>query len=111
MEPVKNEQYDEQIFWSDEEVEDYNDEIFWSSEEINKVEVDYYYYSSHDRSSIIWCGIAQNEDDLLKNKNLTKDDTNKVQKNIRVTQKCYNKNLIKDDTNRVQKNIRATQKC
>ena len=37
------------------------------------------------------------------NKNLTKDDTNKVQKNVSMTQQCYNKNLTKDDTNKVQK--------
>ena len=39
------------------------------------------------------------------NKNLTKDDTNKVQKNVGMTQKCQNKNLTKDDTYKVQKNV------
>ena len=33
--------------------------------------------------------------------NLTKDDTNKVQKNIGMTQQCYNKKLTKDDTHKV----------
>ena len=35
------------------------------------------------------------------NKNLTKDDTNKVQKNVGMTQQCQNKNLTKVDTNKV----------
>ena len=39
------------------------------------------------------------------NKNLTKDDKNKVKKNVRVTQQCQNKNLTKDDTNKVNKNV------
>ena len=43
------------------------------------------------------------------NKNLTKDDTNKVQKNVSVTQQCKNQNLAKDDTNKVQKNVSMTQ--
>ena len=45
------------------------------------------------------------------NKNLTKDDTNKVQKNESMTQQCQNKNLTKDDTNKVQKNLDVTQQC
>ena len=39
------------------------------------------------------------------NKNLTNDDTNKVQKNVSMTQQCQNKNLTKDDTNKAQKNV------
>ena len=41
----------------------------------------------------------------------TKDDTNKVQKNIGMTKQCWNKNLTKDDTNKVKKNIGMTQQC
>ena len=37
----------------------------------------------------------------FQNKNLTKDDTNKMPKNIGMTQQCYNKNLTKDDTHKV----------
>ena len=33
----------------------------------------------------------------------TKDYTNKVQKNVGMTQQCYNKNFTKDDTNKVKK--------
>ena len=42
-------------------------------------------------------------------KNLTKDDTYKVQKNIDMTKQCQNKNLTKDDTNKVQENVPVTQ--
>ena len=45
------------------------------------------------------------------NKNLTKDDTNNVQKNIGMTKQCWNKNLTKDDTNKAQKNIGTTKQC
>ena len=45
------------------------------------------------------------------NKNLTTDDTNKLQKNVGMTQQCQNKNLTKDDTNKVQKNVGMTQQC
>ena len=31
----------------------------------------------------------------------TKDDKNKEQKNVGMTQQCWNKNLTKDDTNKV----------
>ena len=41
------------------------------------------------------------------NKNLTKDDTKKVQKNVSMTQQCQNKNLTKDNTNKVQENVRC----
>ena len=37
------------------------------------------------------------------NKNLTTDDTNKVQKNVGMKQQCKNQNLTKDDTNKVKK--------
>ena len=42
---------------------------------------------------------------------LTKGDTNKVQKNVGMTQQCQNKNLTKHDTNKVNKNIGMTQQC
>ena len=44
-------------------------------------------------------------------KNLTKDDTNKVQTNVGMTQQYWNKNLTKDDINKVQKNVGRTQQC
>ena len=39
------------------------------------------------------------------NKNLTMDNTNKVQKDEGITQQCQNKNLTKHDTNKVLKNV------
>ena len=42
------------------------------------------------------------------NKNLTTDDTNKVQKNVGMTQQSQNKNLTKDDTNKMQKIVSIT---
>ena len=45
------------------------------------------------------------------NTNITKDDTNKIQKNIGMPQQCWNKNPTKDDTNKVRKNIGLTQQC
>ena len=37
--------------------------------------------------------------------------TNKVQKNVGMTQQCQTKNLTKNDTNKVKKNVRVKQQC
>ena len=59
----------------------------------------------------IHADIQYRYDTTVLEKNLTKDDTNRVQKNVGMTQQSQNKNLTKDDTNKLQKNVGRTKQC